>query len=324
MMADLSIAPLVAGKRAPLCVTLARGDTSLPEFVASNLEFLTSSLLRHGAILFRGFEVDDAQKFATFVAATGGRSTYYRFGSTPRKLVTGQIYTSTEYPAQREIPLHSENAYHTVWPRRLAFCCLVPAASGGETPIADLQDVSRSIGVQLLERLESAQVQYVRHFHEGIDLSWREVFQTADRDELARICAANGIRHEWLGPAGQPLRTVQVCQGVIRHPLTAERLFFNQAHLFHATSLGAAVAATMREALGPDRLPRHARYGDGSEIADEDIARIHEAFRANSLAVTWRRGDVLWIDNTQVAHGRRPFQGPRTVLAALLDSSDES
>jgi alpha-ketoglutarate-dependent taurine dioxygenase len=324
MNAQITGTPLLEGKRAPFSITATNESQRLHEFVAANLAFLTAKLTEHGAILFRGFGIDDATKFADFVAATGGRSTPYRFGSTPRRRVAGDIYTSTEYPAHREIPLHNENAYHTVWPRKLAFCCVTAAAEGGETPIADLRDVSRRLPPQLMDRLESVGVRYIRHFHEGIDLPWTDVFQTSDRAELARICAANAIQHEWVGADARVLRTTQDCQGVIHDPVTGERLFFNQAHLFHATSMGQAVAEAMRAALGADHLPRHARYADGTEIPDEDVVGIHQAFREHATVFPWQRGDVLWIDNMQLAHGRRPFQGERKVLAALLDSSAEA
>jgi alpha-ketoglutarate-dependent taurine dioxygenase len=245
----------------------------------------------------------------------------YIYGSTPRKRVTSGIYTSTEYPSNREIPLHNENAYANRWPRSIAFCCVVPPARGGETPLADLRDVVRSIGPPLMDRFESVGVQYLRHFHDGFDLSWKETFQTADPAEVARICAANGIEYEWFGNGVKTLGIRQTCQGVAWHPHSGERLFFNQAHLFHATSVGAEALGAMRDAFGPDRLPRHSRYGDGSEIPVADIIHINKAFQENATTFQWRRGDVVWIDNMQVAHGRKPFAGERRILATLLDPS---
>jgi alpha-ketoglutarate-dependent taurine dioxygenase len=310
------------GKRAPLCITRQRATPHLHEFVATNRSALEAKLTEHGAILFRGFGIESPVGFSDFVAATGGRSIDYRFRSTPRKLVTGQIYTSTEYPANREIPLHNENAYLDTWPYRLAFFCLAPATQGGETPLADMREVVKSIGPALMERFEEEKVQYMRCFHKGFDLPWSEVFQTADPVELGRLCDAHGIQHDWLGADRELLRTVQNCQGVAYHPITAERLFFNQAHLFHASSVGQEVANVMRETFGVDRLPRHSRYADGTEIPDDDIARIHSAFKMNETAFRWQPGDVLWIDNMQIAHGRRPFRGERRILAALMEPSD--
>ncbi|MDA2921410.1 TauD/TfdA family dioxygenase, partial [Desulfobacterota bacterium AH_259_B03_O07] len=31
----------------------------------------------------------------------------------------------------------------------------------------------------------------------------------------------------------------------------------------------------------------------------------------------WQKGDVMVLDNYLVAHGRRPFKGPRKILVAM-------
>jgi alpha-ketoglutarate-dependent taurine dioxygenase len=311
------------GKRAPLFISCISGSPSLCDFVGANQPRLLEALTEHGAILFRGFDVGDVTQFSMFVAATGGRCIDYQLRSTPRTLVSDQIYTSTEYPADREILLHNEHAYNKIWPRRLAFCCLIAATDGGETPIADMREVTQHIGNQLMDRFEGANVKYIRHYHRGIDLSWQDVFQTSDPATLAKICAAHGILHRWIGVHGKLLQTTQICQGVAYHPITAERLFFNQAHLFHVTSMGSDIANMLRATFGADRLPRHATYGDHSEIPVSDILRIHRAFKENEILFQWKRGDVLWLDNMQVAHGRRSYKGTRRVLVALMDSSGD-
>jgi len=194
---------------------------------------------------------------------------------------------------------------------------LVPAESGGETPIADMRRVSAAIGPALLDKFEVNRVRYVRHYRPRVDLAWETVFQTADRQQLAQFCTDNDIVHEWLDK--ETLRTVQVCQGTAYHPDTGERVFFNQAHLFHRSSLGAAASKAMTDAFGHDRLPRNAYFGDGSELQAEDLEHIRAAYRTEASSFKWRSGDVLLLDNMQVAHGRMPFKGKRRVLAALLD-----
>ena len=37
-----------------------------------------------------------------------------------------------------------------------------------------------------------------------------------------------------------------------------------------------------------------------------------------SFDLAWQAGDVALIDNFLVMHGRRPFEGKRTVLASLV------
>jgi alpha-ketoglutarate-dependent taurine dioxygenase len=66
-------------------------------------------------------------------------------------------------------------------------------------------------------------------------------------------------------------------------------------------------------------LPRHAYYGDGAEIAIEQLETVRTAFAEEQVAFAWQAGDILLLDNMRVAHGRRPFTGSRSVLAALLD-----
>lgn len=306
--------------RTPLLIQPRGAAPPLGEFLAAYRHELEARLLAHGALLFRGFAVNDVEAFQAFVAATGDTRLNYVYRSTPRTAVTDRVYTSTEYPAEREIPLHNENAYHKHWPQRLAFCCLTAAEQGGETPLADMREVTRSLDAGVLERFATRKVQYIRHYHEGVDLSWQEVFQTQDAEAVADFCAGQGVAHEWLDE-GTLLRTTETCQGVTQHPRTGERVFFNQAHLFHVSSLGAALAEAMTLTFGIDRLPRHARYGDGGEIEQADIDAVHAAFRRHAVMFPWQAGDVLWLDNLQVAHGRRPYRGARKVLAALMDPS---
>lgn len=306
------------GKRFPLVVQpVAGAESDLARFAKAHEQRLAVQLLAHGALLFRGFDVGDVADFDRFIGAISNERAAYVYRSTPRSELGGRIYTATEYPPQLEIPLHNENAYQRTWPRRLAFCCLTPPTSGGETPLADLTDVSASIGTDVLDAFETRRVRYIRHYSPFLDLSWQVVFQTDDRDAVARFCAENGIAHEWLD--ADTLRTVQVCQGTARHPVTGERVFFNQAHLFHISSLGPKNAEAMIEICGSDRLPRHASYGDGGEIGERELAIVSNAFRDHAASVPWQSGDVLLLDNMQMAHGRRPFTGQRKVLAALLE-----
>ncbi len=308
--------------RAPLMLqpeSSARRD--LAQLGMSAATALSESLLEHGALLFRGFAVQDVPSFKTFLDVISSQRADYVYRSTPRTAVGDRIFTATEYPPTQEIPLHNENAYQRSWPLKVAFCCLVAARQGGATPLADMREVTCSIGARVLDRFESLGVKYVRHYRPYVDLSWQTVFQTDDRAQVARYCAENGLEHQWLD--ADTLRTSQVSQGVAIHPVTEERLFFNQAHLFHVSSLGAESAELLRRTYGGG-LPRHACYGNGKEIPDADLEVVRAAFRQHAVAFPWQPGDVLLLDNMQVAHGRQPFVGERRIVAALLDPSEHA
>ncbi len=312
---------LVPGARAPLFIERQghSGAADLAGLVLDHRDELSALLLEHGALVFRGFQCDSVAAFDRFVGATGASRMDYVYSSTPRTLIGERIFTSTEYPAEQEILLHNENAYQRAWPLTLAFCCLVPATSGGATPLADLRRVGKALGEDILDAFEARLVQYVRHYRPYMDLRWQRVFHTEDPAEVSRFCDAHDISHEWLD--AETLRTAQICQGTARHPHTGERVFFNQAHLFHVSSLGPEDAAALIELFGEDRLPRHACFGDGAQIPLEMLDAVRDVFRREAVEFSWRAGDVMWIDNMQVAHGRRSFRGARKVIAALMDGA---
>ncbi len=313
----LTYTPIAGNDGGPVMTTSTGERLSLAGLMATELPVVRQKLLDHGAILFRGFNVVETSAFDAFAYAVSDRHLEYVYRSTTRKEVSRHVLTATSYPASLAIPLHNENAYQRRWPLMLAFCCTVAAREGGETPIAPMRAVTKRVSAALLDKFERLGVQYIRHYHSNIDLPWQEVFQTTDRAEVATYCDANEIEYAWLD--GDLLRTMQVAQGVARHPGTGERLFFNQAHLFHVSSLGEANAQAMIDLFGRDRLPRHARFGDGSELSADELAAVRAAFDTETLAFAWQPGDVLLLDNMQYAHGRRPFKGERHVYAALMN-----
>lgn len=300
---------------APLLVTPAHAQADLAAALAERADEVRHELLEHGAVLFRGFAVDSVEKFAAVADRVADARLNYTYRSTPRTSLGGGVFTATEFPQSQEIPLHCENAYQRDWPMLVAFCCLQPASAGGATPIASMRHATRAIGESLVDEFEQRRVKYVRHYRPYVDLPWETVFQTSDKDEVARFCDGAGIEHEWLDE--ETLRTGQVCQGAARHPVTGEKLFFNQAHLFHVSSLGEDTAQSMIEMFGADRLPRQSFFGDGSEIPADTLQAVRDGLNRQAYDVAWERGDVLLLDNMQFAHGRRSFSGPRKIAVTL-------
>lgn len=301
----------------PLAVEPAIEGLNLTGWATRNRTWIETQLLQHGGILFRGFKIQNAMDFEQFVSALSDELMPYAYRSTPRRPVRGNVYTSTEYPAAQLIPLHNELSYSRHWPMKIWFCCLQKASKGGQTPIADSRGILNHLNPELVEKFQRKGVRYVRNYNRQLDLPWQDVFQTDKKSDVEAYCQRAGIEYEWFD--GDRLRTWQTCQAIATHPQTGDRVWFNQAHLFHLSSLTEDARDALLSVVDLDNLPRHAYYGDGSEIEPEVLTEIRQAYDREILAFDWQPGDILMLDNMLVAHGRTPFSGSRQVVVGMAD-----
>ncbi|PUA16748.1 TauD/TfdA family dioxygenase [Glaciimonas sp. PCH181] len=275
-------------------------------------------LLEAGAILFTGFSIGGAAGFKDFARSFGHPLLNYECGATPRSKVGGGIYTFTEYPAHQPIPLHNAQAYTREWPMKLWLYCDLAARAGGDAAIADSRAVYRDIAPEIRQRFIEKGLMYVRNYGNGLDLPWQRVFNTDSQAEVEAYCQQQGIAFEWIDDG--ELRTCQRCKAVAQHPVTGEAVWFNQAHLFHLSTLDAEARALLLDSVGQQNLPRNVYYGDGSQIADAELDHVRAILDKHKVVLPWQQGDVLMLDNMLAAHARAPFKGPRKVIVAMADS----
>ncbi len=303
------------GPALPLVITPAAAGVELMAWARNNRELLEACLLQEGAILFRNFDLHTAEEFEQLIKTVSGKLLDYSYRSTPRTLVSGHIYTSTEYPAHQSIPLHNEHSYSRSWPMKLWFFSMQVADERGETPITDSRKIYQHISAEIRECFESKGLMYVRNYGTGLDLAWEDVFQTSSRAEVEDYCRAAGIEFEWIGD--DQLRTRQRCQVSARHPKTGEMVWFNQAHLFHISRLPPEVREWLLSNFAEEDLPRNVYFSDDSAIEPEMIDEILKVYEQHAVVFPWLEGDVLLIDNMLTAHGRNPFRGKRKVVVGM-------
>ncbi len=302
----------------PLIIQPQVEGLNLETWALNQRQWLESQLLQHGGILFRNFNINSVPAFEQWMQSLYGSLLDYSYRSTPRSTVSGKIYTSTEYPADQWIPLHNEMAYSRSYPLKIAFYCVQPAVEDGATPIADSRKVFQKLNDRIKERFIEKQVMYVRNYGGGLDLPWQTVFQTSDQAEVEAYCRQVGIEWEWR--SNDRLRTRQVCQAIATHPVTGDRVWFNQAHLFHVSSLAPAVRESLLAVVPAEELPRNAYYGDGTPIEDSILDEIREVYEQEMVIFPWQQGDILLLDNLLAAHGRTPFVGPRKVVVGMAEA----
>jgi alpha-ketoglutarate-dependent taurine dioxygenase len=305
------------GQTLPLIVRPAVNGINLASCAGSNRDFITGHLLKHGGLLFRGFEVNSADDFQQFIKNVSGEPLEYRERSSPRHPVSANVYTSTDHPADQSIFLHNENSYAYTWPLKIFFFCMTPAPQGGETPLADTRKVFQRISPEIREHFIRKKIKYVRNFGHGLGLSWQTVFQADDKSKVEAYCRNTGYDVEW--KHGDRLRISRIGPAVARHPLTGEILWFNHATFFHVSTLQPSVRQALLEEFKEEDLPNNTYYGDGSPIEPLVLDHLRDVYRQETVIFHSERGDVLMLDNMLTAHGRMPFRGARSVLAGMTE-----
>jgi alpha-ketoglutarate-dependent taurine dioxygenase len=297
--------PLVIGPKSPGLI--------FSEWIKENLEDFESKLNMHGAILFRGFDISTVDKFQDFVNAFDSTPLEYRQRSSPRYEVARNIYHSTTYPADQSIQMHSENSYSPKWPMKIIFCCTQPAEEQGETPIADNRKVLKNLSDATRNKFRKSGVRYVRNISKGVGLSWEEVFQTNKKEEVEEECRENGMNYKWEGD--DKLVLSWETKAIYDHPVTGEEIWFNHSSFFNKYALPEEVLSTLGS---DDELPFNTCFGNGDPIAKEEVMEIHQAYRDASVLFPWAKGDVLFMDNMLMAHGRSPYKGDRKVIVSMF------
>jgi alpha-ketoglutarate-dependent taurine dioxygenase len=304
-------------RRLPLVVKPVVSGLDAAAWAESNREFIEASLLEHGGILFRGFDVKTSGQFAQFMRAVSSELLEYGERSSPRTQVGDHVYTSTDYPAAHSIFVHNENSYQRAWPMKIFFFCETAAEHGGETPIADCRGVYARLAPHIRARFAERGWMYVRNFGDGLGLPWRTVFQTDDRSAVEQHCRRNGIEATWKD--GNRLRLRAVRRAIARHPRTNEEVWFNHATFFNVSTMEPEVREALLEEFDEDDLPTNSFYGDGLPIEPEALEALREAYRLETVTFPWRQGDVLLLDNMLAAHGRAPYSGPRKILVGMSE-----
>ena len=206
VLEDGTVFPLVLAP-APGQRDGAVNTRALERWIAGNRPFLAESLLRHGAILFRGFGLSSPQDFCTTVEATGMGNIPYIGGAAVRhNIVKDRVYTTNESPPQEPIPFHHEMAQTPNPPTHIFFFCDVEPPKGGETPIIlshRVYDNMRKNFPEFTKKVEKIGVKYRRVMPDqddessAIGRSWRSTFLTQDKSEAEERMRDIGTTWTW-------------------------------------------------------------------------------------------------------------------------------
>lgn len=308
-----------------------RGDTAqLVAWVTTHRTMLEDLLVQAGALVLRGFAVEDTTAFGRVVDCFAQTDFGYLAGASPRAQLAPRVFEATNAPAEAVLGMHQEMAYLPHYPAKIAFYCRMPSVTGGETFLADMRAVTKAITSDFLSAIEARGVLYTRNFrapgvstgHPVLDAfhkTWTDAFSTQDTDKALADCTAMGLDGSWL--ADGSLSVAYRARGLVNHPVTDELLWFNQiaTQTLNPQNTGERFQLYDRH-YGRERpRPYLTTYGDGGAIPDAFVAALYPALQTHTIAFPWSHGDVLLIDNLQTAHGRNAYTGVRDVQVALLN-----
>ena len=243
-------------------------------------------------------------------------------------MVAGRVFEATRLAASAPIVLHQEMAYLPRWPRKLAFYCHRAPDSGGETILSSVRRFERGIEPRLRDAIAERGLLLMRNFRgpaaaplglEGVHRSWQEAFYTQDAATAESALAAMGVDHNWEDDGS--LTTSFGTGGFVAHPVTGKRHWFNSliAHTLAPQTMGPPWQIYAEHYLDGRPQPYEARFGDGGLIPRDDVVALLPVLEAKIIALPYRDGDVLMLDNILTFHGRNPFTGHRDVQVALLE-----
>ncbi|KAJ7326144.1 hypothetical protein OS493_027996 [Desmophyllum pertusum] len=296
---------------------------SLAELTAKCMEFVEENLSHNPAILFRGLPARSAEDFSIIAQGIPWKALTYEGGGGNRRQVDKVIgtYTASDEPPEFTIEPHNEMAYNAVYPAKVFFFCLKEPhdGSGGETPLVKNSELLSKLDPDVVRKFEEKQVRYVRYLPDksrGEYQNWQHVFATTNKKDIEPIAKEQGYNITW-DPTGD-LYLWQNGPVSIQHPLTGEKVWFNQAHQHNATYY-----KTLPEFAGaniPDEnLPCHTYYGDGSVISPEAMQHLRATSWSCAVGFQWRSSDLLVVDNLAAQHARMSFTGDRINLVYLTE-----
>ena len=284
-------------------------------WLQENGDALRQRALQAGAVLLRGFPFSSPEDFDAAVTTAGFQGMPYVGGAAPRReVVASRVLTTNESPPEEPIPFHHEMSQVPQPPAYIFFYCDIPPETGGETPIVLSNRVYQrfyEINPAFADQMEAHGARYVRVMpaeddnSSPIGRSWCATFQTTDRAAAEAVMQEAGMQWRWL-ESGDLWTITRPLPAIRTDQRSQKKTFFN--------SVVAAYTGWIDQRNDPTKS---VRLGDDSPVNGAALSATAVAMQEECVAFRWQRGDLLIIDNALVMHSRRPFTGPRRILASI-------
>lgn len=324
---------------APLVVSPQKEGMDFIPWAKTHQHTIAKATREFGAIVFSGFNLTKENFSEAFAAVTGMPPQAYK-GYTPREEVGSQIYKSTAVANGHSIPLHQEvtNGSRKDMPKNISFFCVTPPEQGtGKTLVGNVAQVSEKIErlmPDLWSQMSTKTLTYTARYLPKN--SWRtkwirwlnpshatieKRFGTEKREEVEEKCRLEGLICEWDGEWAIISR-----KGV---PATIEAngktLFCNEIHLskFNSQLCGGWLKYIVaRILLYPTSrsMQFNVQFDDGTQISRRDAGNLLNIIQEHQEGRSWKKGDLMVLDNITTMHAKTSHVGQREILTAMNGS----
>ena len=323
----------------------------LVSFCQENRAAIRQERDRYGAVLLRGFEVENPQHFQRVLQALDvDLDPIFDLEPQARNRLAAAVFESSAYklPWLALMP-HTEMVYSARRPMTIAFWCGLAPAVHGETPLSDFNAVYDRLPPEIRRRLDTCPMRVIRRLPPAY-LCKKYPMNTPsgfDRDQVEEACHRAGYTVHW-SKGGASVEVL--LPAIITHPRTGKRMLNHQ--FFSGRMRHVFLAETWRrfphrprpqwlKALWPRPLftwaimkgfdwmrspsvapTPHLEFADGTDFSGEEMSTLARLVWDNSVFFRWHAGDIILLDNLRVAHSRMPCDGPRKVATAVGDMID--
>lgn len=260
-----------------------------------NLKEITEFFKSHGILLFRGFETNNI--FKEFSNLLSGDFLDYTGGAFKRRIIDGDNTVLSVNDDQFAIKLHGEMYYQKKKPLMLWFFCANPASQGGETTICDGKYFFEQLSLSTRNLFSKNKLKFSVYVSKE---EWQSKYKTNDFYKLQEICINNDISLKI--NADESIYLEYICSAIVPSRCGNYQIFINS--LLPTKQLN----------------PKILNFADDSEIPNDVLIELDEIAERITTDISWKKGDILMIDNTRFMHGRRAFSDEKREIYIRLCS----
>jgi len=335
---------------------------ALAILLEANVNWFRDCIFHHGAIIFRGFHVPNANAFEQVALAISRDLATTYLGTSPRSSINGTtfVHTAADFSPHRTVPVHMEMSFRDRPPQtQMFYAHRLDHSRGGETPLTDFEGVWQTLrqDAVIREKYSNAGLQYIRNNDDCGALSrmdplvqkcWQEMFKTSDRQQVLMKCKEEQFNCTFLDDWHGRVRMTNVQPFVRKHPVTGKSVWFNHINVLTRDSMVEDYERTSALWGGlwgwwPLALSIYYRalfgilsmfltemdfgsavaFADGMAIPVNHLVAFKRAIWKNTVQRPYELHDIVVVDNLRIGHGREIYTGGKGLRTVLTALSDE-